>query len=144
MKKLLPLLLLAVSLFSCHALGPALSALDALTNDSQQVLKIVETTFNVYESQHPVEPADRKTFQDLLANAYFALNTASRTLRGADKLNQGEYDAAVADFKKSYEDLTRFLKNKQVSPGSSGLVGASATANGGEFPVPALIGYRVE
>lgn len=142
MKKLLSLLLVVVSLTSCHLLGPALSVVDSLVNDSAQVLKIVETTFNVYEADHAVSPEDRKTFQSLLSNAYLALNTATRALRGKDHLDQGEYDAAVADFTQAYANLKRFMGVKRVTPAGVGLVGSSLTADG--FPEPALIGYHVQ
>ncbi len=141
MKKFLAFgLVLLLMVASCHALGPVLSALDRVVNDSGQALKIIETTYNVYQADHPLPPAERATFDRLLANAYQQLRTGTRALQDAHDVDQGKYDAAFEDFKIAYAALHDFLKQHGVSPIGDGLVGAGV---GADFTPPAAIGYRV-
>lgn len=144
MKKFLALLSLSllVMVGGCAALGPALSVLDHVANDSESVLKIIETTYNVYETQHPVSPEDNLAFQKILASAYADLNAGTRALSTAHEVDQGQYDAAYADFKKDFADLEAFLKAHHISPIGTGIIGDSQ--NGGQdFPAPAVIGFRI-
>lgn len=136
--------LLCLCLGGCAALGQALSVLDHAANDSEQVLKIIETTYNVYQTQHPVSAADNAEFERLLASAYATLNAGSRALGVAHDVDQSKYDAAYADFKRAYADLTAYLKAHQVSPVAAGVPGAIAASQSGEdFPTPQIIGLRV-
>lgn len=136
---------LGFGISACAALGTALSVLDHAASDSEQVLKIIETTYNVYQTQHPSSAADNAEFQKLLANAYAYLNTGTRALADAHDVDQGKYDAAYADFKTAFADLTTYLKAHGITPASVGgpaIVGASQ--NGGQdFPTPEVIGLRV-
>lgn len=142
MKKFLTLVLsLALVVCSCHALGPVLSVLDRVVNDSGQALKIIETTYNVYQAQHPVTPEERAVFDRLLAQAYQTLRTGSRALADAHDVDQGKYDAAFEDFKIAYAALHGYLKEHGISPVGAGLVGAGR--GGEDFTPPEVIGYRV-
>lgn len=139
----LSLLACGLCLMGCAALGPVLSVIDHAVSDSEQVLKVIETTYNVYQTQHPVSPEEHAEFEKLLANAYAYLNTGTRALADAHDVDQGKYDAAYADFKTAYAALSDYLKAHHVSPIGTGIIGASQNG-GADFPTPEVIGLRVK
>lgn len=143
MNKFLSLLFfLLLSLTSCHALGPILSAVDGAVHDSGQALAIIETTYNVYQASHPVSPEEHLVFERLLASAEATLRAGTRAVQDLQDVNQGKFDAAFADFRVAYAALHDYLKQHGVSPIGAGLVGAG-TPGGDDFPPPAVIGLRV-
>lgn len=142
MNKFLSLLFfLLCSLPSCHALGPILSAMDGAIHDSGQALSIIESTYEIYQIQHPLSPEDRVVFERLLATARAELRLGTRALQDVKDVDQGKLDAAFADFRTAYSALHDYLKKQGISPIGAGLVGAG-TAGGDDFPPPAVIGLR--
>ena len=142
MNKFLHLIFVLFFTVGCAALGPALSKIDTALTDTDQVLKIVETAFDAYQTLHPVSPQDRAEYDRLLATAYQDLNTGERAVADAKQLNQGQYDQAFADFKTAYANLAAYLKAHGVTPVGAGLVGAG-TPGGADFPTPRVIGLRL-
>lgn len=140
---LLASLLIAVGLVACAALPAILNAVDHAVTDSDQALKIVETTYNVYQTEHPVTPEERAAFEKLLATAYGTLKAGAAAVHDGKAIEQGNYDSAFADFRSAFLAIKDYMKAHAISPIGEGLVGTSQ-ADGDGFPVPAVIGLRVK
>jgi len=125
----------------CATLGAAIPIIESALTDSALVLKGIETTFDAYDLAHPLTPADRAEYSQLLAQAYDTLRTGGRVVADAKALDQGQYDAAFRDFAGAYSTLVAFLKERGITPASAGLVGVNQES--GAFPVPRVIGLRV-
>lgn len=135
--------LASVSVTGCAALPGILHTIDSAITDSDQALKIVETTFNLYEGDHPVSPAVKATFEKLLAEAYAKLKLGAQAVHDGQDMSQGKYDTAFADFKTAFLSLTSYLKSEGITPIGAGLIGVGP--NGGQdFPEPAVIGLRIK
>jgi hypothetical protein len=143
MNKFLALLFALLILPACAALTSALPQINAAISDTTLVLNGIETAVDAYQTAHPLSPADRIEYDQLLAQAYQALSTGTRAVSDLKAVDQGQYDAAFRDFAGAYETLTAFLKLKGVSPLGAGLVGIGV-AGGGSFPVPRVLGLRVQ
>lgn len=144
MKKLIALLAsLALTLAACAALPSLLNAIDHAVTDSNQALEIIETTFNVYQTEHAVTPAERADFEKLLATAYATLKAGSAAEHDAKDVSQGNYDQAFADFKVAFAAIKDYMKAHQISPIGEGMIGARQ-ADGDGFPTPAVIGLRIQ
>lgn len=140
---LLAKLFLCLSIAACAALPAILNTIDHAVTDSDQALQLIETTFNVYQTEHAVSPADRAAFEKLMANAYATLKTGATVIHDAQSADQGNYDAAFADFKVAFLAIKDYMKAHQVSPIGEGMIGASqADADG--FPTPAVIGLKIK
>lgn len=142
MYKIATLLLLVSLLTGCAAFATAIPVIESALTDSALVLKGIETTYDAYQLAHPVSPADRAEYQQLLAQAYDTLRTGERVVTDAKEVDQGQYDAAFRDFAGAYSTLTAFLKDRGITPASAGLVGLSPDG-GAPFPVPRVIGLRI-
>ena len=127
-------------LTGCASLASVLPVLDSAVTDSTLVLKTIETAFDAYQLAAPVPTAVRNDYDLLLANAYRDLQKGAQIVSDLHDVNQGQYDAAFADFKNDYAALKSFLKAHGVSPIGSG-IGASQAP--GDFPTPRVIGLRV-
>lgn len=144
MKKLILLLVAGLlTLAGCAALPSILNAIDHAVTDSNQALQIIETTFNVYQTEHTVTPAERADFEKLMANAYATLKAGSAAEHDAKDVSQGSYDQAFSDFKVAFSAIKDYMKAHQVSPIGEGLIGTSQ-ADGDGFPTPAVIGLRIQ
>lgn len=135
--------LLFACLCSCAAIASALPLINSALTDSTLVLRGIETTFEAYQATHAVAPADRAEYELLLANAYKDLQLGERAITDASQLNQGQYDQAFGDFKQAFLALTDFLKQKGITPASSGLVGVGESGSD-SFPTPRVIGLRIQ
>lgn len=140
---LLASLFLAVGLACCAAFPSILNAIDHAVTDSDQALQLIETTFNVYQTEHAVSPADRAAFEKLLASAYGTLKTGAQIEHDAKDVSQGNFDQAFADFKVAFAALKDYMLAHQISPIGEGLIGAGqADADG--FPTPRVIGLKIQ
>ena len=140
---LLARIFFVLGLAGCAALPAILNTIDHAVTDSDQALALIETTFNVYQTEHPVTPADRAAFEKLMATAYNTLKTGAKVVHDAQSADQGNYDAAFADFKVAFAAIKDYMKAHQISPIGEGMIGASqADADG--FPTPAVIGLKLK
>ena len=139
---LLASLFLCLSVAACAALPAILNTIDHAVTDSNQALQLIETTFNVYQTEHAVSPADRVAFEKLMATAYGTLKTGSKLVHDAQSADQGNYDAAFADFKTAFLAIKDYMKAHQISPIGEGLIGSSQADTDG-FPTPAVIGLKI-
>jgi hypothetical protein len=133
----------ALGLAGCAALPSILTTIDHAVTDADQALQLIETTFDVFQTEHPVSPADRATFEKLLATAYGTLKAGAALEHDAKSVSQGNYDQAFADFKVAFQAIKDYMKAHQISPIGEGMIGASQADVDG-FPVPAVIGLRVQ
>lgn len=134
---------LLFGLAACAALPAILNTIDHAVTDSDQALQLIETTFNVYQTEHAVSPADRAAFEKLMAAAYGTLKDGAAIEHDVKDVSQGNYDQAFADFKVAFAALKDYMKAHQMSPIGEGLIGArQADADG--FPTPAVIGLRIQ
>ena len=140
---LLFILIGALALPNCAALPSILSTIDHAVTDSDQALQIIETVFNLYQTDHTVSPADRASFEKLMATAYGTLKAGAIAEHDVQNVSQGNYDQAFADFKVAFAAIKDFLKARQISPVGQGLVGASQADTDG-FPVPLVIGLKIQ
>jgi len=142
MKRFLVLLLALASLTGCTALANALPAIQSALTDTSLVLSGIDEVFSAYQATHPVTPEVRAEYSRLLTTANVYLVNGERAVSDLKQIDQGQYDAAFADFKTAFLALTDFLKAQGVTPAGVGLVGAGAA--GDAFPVPRVIGLRVQ
>ena len=142
MNKFLALLFALLVLPCCAAIASALPVINSALTDTTIVLRGIETAFDAYQATHPVTPVDRAKYDMLLASAYHDLQLGERAVADLGQVNQGQYDQAFGDFKQSFTALTDFLKEKGITPASSGLVGVGETGSD-TFPTPRIIGLRV-
>lgn len=126
----------------CAAIASMLPVIDSAITDTSIVLRGIETVFDAYQTVHPIAPPDRVEYDRLLARAYQTLTLAERAVTDAKQIDQGSYDQAFGDFKAAFLDLTTFLKQKGITPLGSGLVGAAE--GGDDFPIPRVIGLRIQ
>lgn len=143
MNKFLALIFSLLALTGCAALTNALPVIDSALSDASLVLKGIETTFDAYQTAHPVAPETRAEYDKLLASAYQDLRVGERAVADLKDVDQGQYDAAFKDFAADFATLTAYLKSKGITPVGSGLVGASASG-GDDFPVPRIIGLKIK
>lgn len=132
-----------VAVPGCAGLAPVLAAVTTAIQDSEQALSLIDLAFNAYQTQHPVNAEDRVKYQALLAAAYQTLNTGTRAVSDAGKINQGDLDLAFRDFKSAYKALHDFLIARGITPVGSGLVGVGI-AGGADFQEPKIFSARVE
>lgn len=128
---------------ACAALAPVLAAVTTAIQDSEQALSIIDLAFNAYQTQHPVSADDRVKYQALIAAAYQTLNTGTRAVNDAGKINQGDLDLAFKDFKSAYKALHGFLIDRGITPVGAGMVGVGV-AGGADFQEPKIFSARVE
>lgn len=140
---LLASLFLVFGLSGCAALPSILNAIDHAVTDSDEALKIIETTYNVYQASHPVSPEERGAFEKLMATAYGTLRAGSKLEHDVQSADQGNYDAAFADFKTAFLAIKDYMKAHGISPIGEGLVGVSQADVDG-FPTPAVIGLKLK
>lgn len=140
---LLIVLAALVAVPACAALTPVLAAVTTAIQDSEQALSIIDLAFNAYQAQHPVSAEDRVKYQSLLAAAYQTLNTGTRAVSDAGKINQGDLELAFKDFKSAYKTLHAFLIERGITPVGSGLVGVGV-AGGADFQEPKIFSARAE
>lgn len=99
--------------------------------DAITVLNQIEAWANVYFAAHP-DKDKQKAVAQAIGKARSALNAANRTCRGTQELNQAQVDAAFADFKVAYQELSALCGGlpgggfRVKKPGEPPLLTASA------------------
>lgn len=111
-KRVALLAALVASLSGCGLLAPAepiLTDINAIANDAQEVLNLVNTAAEAYFAGHPDLSTARSTYEAIYSRVHLALDGAIRALTGVQDLDQSKLDVAFADFKAAYNDLSQFL-----------------------------------
>jgi len=142
MRRHLFAILTVVSLAGTPACGTGalatLAKVATVISETSQVLAIAENVWELYSQTQKPSPEEQAKFSALITDAWRALNAASAAVRGAEHLNQQQYDAAFAEFRKSYGTLHEFLVAR-------GVVGVPGAVGGGEqLPEPAALNFKVE
>jgi hypothetical protein len=130
------------SLTGCAALASALPVIDTALSDATLVLKGIESSYDAYQTQHPVSPQDRAEYDLLIANAYKDLRLGERAVADAKQIDQKQYDQAFGDFEVAFKALADYLKAKGITPIGTGLVGEGQ--QGDTFPTPRIIGLKIQ
>lgn len=146
MFKLLKLLLLCACLGlpvgGCAAIMPLLPKIVSVVTDAMLVMDIIDTAARTYFDTHPqVTPEVRQKYANVYTKALAALKAAQAACRGAEELDQAQYDQAFAEFRKAYAELMELLGKQGM------LQGQYLAAAPGEqvyIPEPVALSYRVQ
>ncbi len=137
----------AFVLFACLALPTvtgcaAISLLPdviAAVTDGTQLLDAIDIFINAYFVSHP-NPTEQAKCAAAMAKCRAALNTALRAAQAATALDQGQVDAAFADFKDAYASLLVLVQPYGVVPTHAGNFAASP----GTLQVPEPIALHLK
>lgn len=109
-------------------------------SDAAQVLDVVRSVVNIFFLSHP-NPDTQTKVEQAMAKASLALNAALRATKGVQSLSEKDKDAAFADFRSAYDDLTKLL----TEMGISDKAGKLASPKGGApivLPMPLALTKR--
>lgn len=98
-------LAVSTSAVGCAAIMAALPTIIAAVTDAVIVLDQIEAWIRRYFAAHP-NPEKEEQVAKAIGKTRNALNAANRTCAGVEKLDQVQVDAAFADFKVAYQELT--------------------------------------
>ncbi len=131
---------------SCAPLMSALPTISTAITDTGLVLQGIQTSVDVFQTIHPLPPAELAQYEQLLSTAYQSLTIAERAVSDLKQIDQAQYDQAFADFKVAFEALAAFLKAKGITPAAppAGAFAARTAAPPAAFPTPRVIGLRVQ
>lgn len=149
MKKLLGFLKLVLlcaclgaPLGGCAAVMPLIPQIVSIVTDAMVVMGIIDNAAQEYFRSHPnVDPMVRAKYVQAFQKAMVALNAAQHALRGAEDLDQKQYDAAFAEFKAAYQELLALLE-KQGMMNQQYL--SAAPGEQVYVPTPEALSYKVE
>lgn len=119
-------LVTTLTLSSCAAVVAHLPTVVAAVTDAMLVLDSIERFVALYFVKHPDEDKAAKVAAALV-RARGALNAALRSAEGAKQLDQGQVDAAFAEFREAYQALIALVGPLGVQPGGPALRAAPDT-----------------
>lgn len=128
MKKIALLIVLvavAPSFSGCAAIVSNLPNVIAAVQDGELIVDAIKEFADLYFVQHP-DAAKQAEVMKAVAKARVALDAALRLADGAGKLDQAQIDAAFADFRVAYQDLTSLVGPLGVSVQGQRLARAGA------------------
>jgi len=132
---------LGTPLAGCAAVMPLIPQIVSVVTDAMVVLGIIDNAVGEYFRSHPdLDPVVRARYVQAFQKAMTALNAAQHALRGAEDIDQQQYDAAFAEFKAAYQELLALLEKQgmlrqqylSASPGTQVYV-----------PTPEALTFRV-
>ena len=104
--------------------------------DAQLILDQIDAAAQPILALKADEPL-KQEYAKQLGNARSALQVAIRTTKGGQALSQGEIDAAFAEFKKAYTELSKFLDTSGLKV--NGLMSSSGAGGGVVIPTPLVV-----
>jgi hypothetical protein len=134
------LLGLAPVLPGCAAIVSNLPVIIAAVQDGSMVVDTIARFVEMYFAKHDKPPVDPEKVRTAIERTRMALNAALRAAQGAEKLNQAQVDAAFADFKQAYLDLTALVAPLGVQTGDK----LSARPGGLLVPEPMALKLKVQ
>lgn len=133
-----PVFAAASVLAGCGLLTSAVPAIEdviMVVQDGATILDAIDTIAHQFFLAHPDQVLQAK-YDASMAKCRISLDAALRTARAAKEFKQGEANAAFADFRAAYTELTGLL-------GSSGIQPQPASIGGAHVPIPIAMTYRV-
>ena len=134
----------SVALTGCAALSAALPEIVSVITkvaDASIILDQIKAFVDSYFAAHP-DAGKQRGIDAALTKTRLALLTAQRSAQGAEHLDQKQTDAAFADFRAAYEELTQLLA------GIDGLhvakSGEALQARPGELVIPTPLAMKLE
>ena len=121
-----------------------LAQIATVISDAGQVLSLADIAWRTWARANPPSEADQRRFERLMADSHRSLSIASSAVSGAESMDQKDYDAAFASFRKAYGELNAFLTEKGVvgPPGMTGGVGVAGAVSE-PLPEPAALSFKV-
>ncbi len=136
------LVTLMMTLTGCAGLSAALPTIDSAVVSTSLALQVIETAVHAFEATHAVSDADRAEYDRLLAAATQSLQKGTEIVTDLHDIDQSQYDAAFADFKKDYDELHAFVVGHGITPIGEGGIGVSSKP--ADFPPPRVLSFRVK
>lgn len=131
-----------VTATGCAAILPAIPKIVSVITDAMSILQIIDGAANEFFRTHPdVPPEVRAKYVTLHAKAVSALNGANHSLRGVEDLDQGDVDAAFAEFKAAYRELADFLASEGIMSGGTMKAGDGSTI---AIPEPEALTFTLD
>lgn len=138
-KRIVLVLALAGSVAGCAAVLNQLPTIIAAVQDGELLLQTVQGFMDAIWATKP-DPANQKLVHEAIAKAQIALDTINRLAQGGEKVDQGQIDAAFADFEAAWNDVMSLVGPYGVHVGD--VPRAVRTTNGGLVIPHPLIGAR--
>jgi hypothetical protein len=125
---------------NCATLVTSLPVIIAAVQDGSMVVDTIARFVELYFAKHgDKSPVDPEKVRTAIERTRMALNAALRAAQGAEKLDQAQVDAAFADFKQAYIELTALVAPLGVRTGDK----LSARPGGLSVPEPMALKLRV-
>ncbi len=116
--------LVALALTGCPSLMSTLVDVIAKVQDGVAILDQIQAFVRRWFAAHP-DPARQAIIEQAIGRSRTALHAALRAAHGAQEVDQGNADAALADFRAAYSDLLSLLHASGLmsAPGTLGVAG---------------------
>jgi hypothetical protein len=139
LKMMLVCACLAMPAMACAELVPLIPTIVSIITDAVVVIETIDGVVQEHFRAVDVSPEVRAAYTQVHSRCLAALNAANHALRGAEKLDQKQFDAAFDDFDAAYRDLRVLLEKEGL------LEGDRLKAGGTEIviPDPEVLTYRV-
>ena len=125
----------------CAAIMPVIPKIVSVLADAASTLAIIDTAVQEWFRLHPdVQPETRAKYVAIYTRTMRAMNAAQTSLRGVEKLDQEQYDAAFEDFKRAYIELRDFLSTEGMMQNGR----MSAGGEDVEIPEPEALRFQVD
>jgi hypothetical protein len=128
-------------LTACAPIMAALPTVIAAVTDAVVILDQIEAFVDAYFARNP-DPPKQALAAKAIAKTRASLNTALRTSRGTEELNQERVDQAFAEFRAAYQDLLVVVGPLGVRPPGA-LTAAPASGEVLEVPEPEALHLSV-
>lgn len=112
----------------CAAVLNQLPAIIAAVQDGELLLQTVQGFMDAIWAVKP-DPVNQKRVRDAITKAQISLDAINRLAQGGEKIDQGQTDAAFADFEAAWNDLMSLVGPYGVHVGAGPR--AERTASGG-------------
>ena len=129
---------------SCLAQAvPVLSQIASVLINAKTELDRVDVIVQDYFRLTNASDETRQRYSTIKTNVLRGINIANSTLQGLQDIDQKQYDAAITEFSKAWDELQAFLKDT----GALNVAGNKLSSGPGgvevEMPEPAALTYKV-
>jgi hypothetical protein len=128
---------LSLGVSGCAAVVSQLPVIIAYVQDAEIVLHTIQSVMDAIWATHP-DPKNQVLVDGAIAKCLTAADAVNRAAQGGQDVNQGQIDAAFAEFEGAFNDLMSLVGRYGVQAGD--VPKAVRTANGGVIvPRPLLL-----
>ena len=146
MRKVLASLLIAASLAltGCGLLAaavPALTNIAAVIADASATLNNIDAGVRQWIRMTDPPANQIAKYESIRGKAYRALSIATRAVRGAQDVDQEQYEAAFHEFKVAFGEMQAFLEETNAMSAGTLSIGGEAPE---PIPEPIALSFKVQ